>query len=252
MPLFPPVRSLAGLKRCPDYPCPTANLVPVAEIALGHSQGQHDCFLSKGKCALVEHATEDAVLVWVDRLKNRDDVLRFLRLGLAPERLAGKKLVARVAALCNASERWVTSLKHELLHRLKRFSRFLSNDQVDPDEVLVACIPTILAHLGQPRWLGLLIDWTSFDVTLPGLVGGSARKYQVLTIAVPRCGRTIPLLSVTCERGKIPATGSQNRWEEEALALDAAIADALGQITHVDACGFFTHYDHLTLDSSAR
>lgn len=121
------------------------------------------------------------------------------------------------------SERRVPRPKHELLHRLKRLSRFLSNQEVDPVAVQVAGIPTILAHLGNPRWVGLLIDWTSFDVVLPGLVGGGVRKYQVLTIAVPRCGRAVPLLSVTYERGKLPATGSQNHWEEEALAwvLDA-------------------------------
>lgn len=121
------------------------------------------------------------------------------------------------------AERRVASPKHELLHRLKRLSRFLSNERVDPAAVQVACIPTILAHLGTPRWVGLLIDWTSFDVVLPGLVGGGVRKYQVLTIAVPRRGRAVPLLSVTYERDKLPAAGSQNRWEEEALArvLDA-------------------------------
>ncbi|HEX2298564.1 MAG TPA: transposase [Pseudonocardiaceae bacterium] len=116
------------------------------------------------------------------------------------------------------AERRVARPKHELLHRLKRLARFLSNRQVDPVAVQVACIPAIWAHLGQPRWVGLLIDWTSFDVGLPGLVGGGVRKYQVLTIAVPRCGRAVPLLSVTYERGKLPAAGSQNRWEEEALA----------------------------------
>ena len=126
------------------------------------------------------------------------------------------------------AERRVASPKHELLHRLKRLSRFLSNGQVDPVAVQAACIPAILAHLGCRRWVGLLIDWTSFDVGLPGLVGGGVRKYQVLTIAVPRCGRAVPLLSVAHERGKLPAAGSQNRWEEEALArvLDALPAGA--------------------------
>jgi hypothetical protein len=39
----------------------------------------------------------------------------------------------------------------------------------------------------------------------------------VLTIAIPRRGRALPLLSVPYERDKLPAKGSQNRWEEEAL-----------------------------------
>ncbi len=76
--------------------------------------------------------------------------------------------------------------KHELLHRLKRLSRFLSNERVDPVAVQIAWIPLALARLGMPRQLGLLIDWTSFDATLLGLTGGGRRPYQVLTIAVPR------------------------------------------------------------------
>jgi hypothetical protein len=108
--------------------------------------------------------------------------------------------------------------KHDLLHRLKRLSRVLSNEQVDPIALQVAFIPVVLARLGSPRQLGLVLDWTSFDTTLLGLTGGGRRPYQVLTIAIPRRGRALPLLSVTYERDKLPAKGSQNRWEEEALA----------------------------------
>jgi len=108
--------------------------------------------------------------------------------------------------------------KHELLHRLKRLSRFLSNEQVDPVALQVAFIPTVLARLGNPRQIGLVLDWTSFDTKLLGLTGGGRRPYQVLTIAIPRRGRALPLLSVTYERDKLPAKGSQNKWEEEALA----------------------------------
>lgn len=114
--------------------------------------------------------------------------------------------------------RRVPAPKHELLHRLKRLSRFLSNAQVDPVAIQVACIPAIVRKLGSPRWLGLVVDWTSFDVTLPRLAGGGRRPYQVLTIGVPCRRRTLPLLSVTYERGKLPAQGSQSRWEEDALA----------------------------------
>jgi hypothetical protein len=114
--------------------------------------------------------------------------------------------------------RAVPAPKHELLHRLKRLSRFLSNEQIDPVAIQVACIPTVVAKLGTPRWLGLVLDWTSFDVTLPRLAGGGVRKYQVLTIAAPCRRRALPLLSVTYERDKLPSQGSQHRWEEAALA----------------------------------
>ncbi len=107
--------------------------------------------------------------------------------------------------------------KHELLHRLKRLSRFLSNEQVDPVALQVAFIPTVLARLGSPRQIGLVLDWTSFDTKLLGLTGGGRRPYQVLTIGIPRRGRALPLLSVTYERDKLPPHGSQNRWEEDAL-----------------------------------
>lgn len=114
--------------------------------------------------------------------------------------------------------RQVARPKHELLHRLKRLSRFLGNDQIDPAAIQASCIPAVVRKLGSPRWLGLVVDWTSFDVTLPRLAGGGVRKYQVLTIGVPCRRRTLPLLSVTYERDQLPSRGSQNRWEEEALA----------------------------------
>jgi hypothetical protein len=116
------------------------------------------------------------------------------------------------------ADRRTETPKHELLHRLKRLSRFLGNEQVDPVAVQVAFIPTILSRLGRPRWVGLLIDWTSFDSVLPKLAGGGVRKYQVLTIAIPRRGRALPLLSVSYERDKLPEKGSHNLWEQEALA----------------------------------
>src|SRR4051794_29940221 len=45
--------------------------------------------------------------------------------------------------------------KHDLLHRLKRLSRFLSNEQVDPLALQVAFIPVILARLAPRARLGL-------------------------------------------------------------------------------------------------
>lgn len=114
-------------------------------------------------------------------------------------------------------QRRTTAPAHELLHRLKRLSRFLGNDRVDPVAVQLACVPAVLARLGHPRWVGLVVDWTSWDTTLPRIAGGGVRKYQVLVVGVPRRGRVLPLLTVAYERDKLPAAGSQNRWEEEAL-----------------------------------
>jgi hypothetical protein len=101
---------------------------------------------------------------------------------------------------------------------VERGGTLLSNEQVDPIALQVAFIPTVLARLGNPRQIGLVLDWTSFDTKLLGLTGGGRRPYQVLTIAIPRRVRALPLLSVTYERDKLPAKGSQNRWEAEALA----------------------------------
>lgn len=108
-------------------------------------------------------------------------------------------LTTLAAAFPMPAVRQVDRPKHELLHRLKRLSRFLSNEQVDPTAVQAACIPAVVAKLGAPRWLGLTIDWTSVDVTLPRLAGGGVRRYQVLTIAAPGRRRSLPLLSVTDE-----------------------------------------------------
>jgi hypothetical protein len=107
--------------------------------------------------------------------------------------------------------------KHELLHRLKRLSRFLSNERIDPVALQLAFVPAVLARLGNPGVIGPVVDWTSWDTKRPGLVGAGTRPYQVLTIGIPRRGRVLPLLSVVYERDKLPARGSQNRWEEEAL-----------------------------------
>ena len=101
--------------------------------------------------------------------------------------------------------------KQELLYRLKRLSRFLSNEQVDPVAVQVAFIPTVLGRPGSPRQIGLVLDWTSFDTKLLGLTGGGHRPYQMLTIAIPRRGRALPLLSVVYEQDQLPAKGSQNK-----------------------------------------
>jgi hypothetical protein len=43
--------------------------------------------------------------------------------------------------------------------------------------------------LGHPRLVGLAIDWTFFDTTLPS---GERMRYQVLRIAVPGRGGRCP------------------------------------------------------------
>jgi hypothetical protein len=106
--------------------------------------------------------------------------------------------------------RQVPNPKHDLLHRVKRLSRFLGNEQVDPQRVQIALLPYILARLGPLRWIGLCIDWTYFDAP--------AFRVQVLKIGLARCGRVIPLLQVAYDRDNLPANSSQNRIEVEALA----------------------------------
>jgi hypothetical protein len=64
-------------------------------------------------------------------------------------------------------ERRVAAPKHCLLHRLKRLWRFTDNGRVDALAVQLAFVPHLVARLGYPRLVGLAIDWTMFDTTLP-------------------------------------------------------------------------------------
>lgn len=107
-------------------------------------------------------------------------------------------------------ERQVPNPKHELLHRLKRLSRFLANDQVDPLAVQLALLPYVLARLGPLYRVGLCIDWTYFN--------GPAFRVQILKIGLARQGRVIPLLQVAYDRDDLPPDKSQNQIEEESLA----------------------------------
>lgn len=116
--------------------------------------------------------------------------------------------------------RRVVHPKHDLLHRLKRLWRFLDNPRLDPLTVQTAMIPHTLAALGRVRWLGLAIDWTMWDVTLPT---GQRIRYQVLRIAVPLHGRALPLLQLAYDRDHLPADRSQNQLEETALAAVIAM-----------------------------
>lgn len=105
--------------------------------------------------------------------------------------------------------------KHDLLHRLKRLWRFLDNPRLDPLAIQTAVIPHTLAALAPVRWLGLAIDWTMWDITLPT---GERIRYQVLRIAVPLHGRALPLVQLAYDRDHLPADASQNQLEERALA----------------------------------
>jgi hypothetical protein len=111
-------------------------------------------------------------------------------------------------------ERRVASPKHDLLHRIKRLWRFTDNERVDPLVVQLALVPHTIARLGFPRLLGLAIDWTFFDTTLPS---GQRMRYQVLRIAVPRKGRALPLLQSAYDRDDLSPNKSQNRIEQDAL-----------------------------------
>ena len=116
------------------------------------------------------------------------------------------------------AERRVPRPKHDLLHRLKRLWRFVDNARADPVAVQAAFVSEVVARLGCPKRLGLAIDWTMFDATLPG---GRRIRYQVLRIAIPRRGRALPLLQVAYDRDRLPADRSQNQLEE--AALDAVL-----------------------------
>ncbi len=100
--------------------------------------------------------------------------------------------------------------KHVLLYKVKRLSRFLANDQVDPLAVQIALLPHALARLRPLYRIGLCIDWTYFDT--PNF------RVQILKIGIAREGRVIPLLQVAYDRDNLPANKSQNQIEEEALA----------------------------------
>ena len=111
------------------------------------------------------------------------------------------------------TKRRVQSPKHCLLHRLKRLWRFTANKRVDAGEVQLALIPHTIFRLGYPRLLGLAIDWTMFDTTLPS---GQRIRYQVVRIAIPRKGRALPLLQLAYDRDDLGGR-SQNQLEQDAL-----------------------------------
>jgi hypothetical protein len=130
------------------------------------------------------------------------------------------------------SQRRVAAPKHDLLHRLKRLWRFTANERVDALAVQAALVPHTVTRLGFPRSLGLAVDWTMFDTTLPS---GERIRYQVLRIAVPRRGRALPLLQLAYNRDRLPAQRSQNQLEQEAiLAVVRALPEGVRPVVLAD------------------
>jgi hypothetical protein len=129
-------------------------------------------------------------------------------------------------------QRRVDAPKHDLLHRLKRLWRFTDNERVDPLETQLAFVPHVVGRLGSPRWLGLAVDWTFFDTTLPS---GEKMRYQVLRVAVPRKGRALPLLELAYDRDALPANKSQNQLEQESLlAVVRALPESVRPVVLAD------------------
>jgi hypothetical protein len=129
-------------------------------------------------------------------------------------------------------ERRVASPKHDLLHRIKRLWRFTDNERVDALAVQLALVPHTIACLGFPRLLGLAIDWTFFDTTLPS---GQRMRYQVLRIAVPRKGRSLPLLQLAYDRDDLSPNKSQNHIEQQALlAVLGALPEGVRPVVLAD------------------
>jgi hypothetical protein len=151
-------------------------------------------------------------------------------------------------------ERRVAAPKHDLLHRLKRIWRFTNNRRVDALSIQIAFVPHVLGRLGFPRWLGLAIDWTMFNTTLPS---GKRMRYQVLRIAVPRKGRALPLLQLAYDRDALPANKSQNQLEQDALlAVVRALPSDVRPIILADRgfrrAGFLCWLEHYDLDYVVR
>ena len=113
---------------------------------------------------------------------------------------------------------------HGPRHRLKRLSRLLANDRVDPAAAQLAFLPAVLARRGNPRGSGPVVDRTRLETTLPHLRHGAGRRAcPVRTIGVPRRGRALPRRSGADAPGGFPVAGSRNTAEPDARArvLDA-------------------------------
>lgn len=153
-----------------------------------------------------------------------------------------------------SAKRRVKSPKHCLLHRLKRLWRFTDNERVNAVSVQMAFVAHTVARLGYPRLLGLAIDWTLFDTTLPS---GDKIRYQVLRIAVPRKGRALPLLQLAYDRDRLPPQRSQNQLEQDALlavveALPAGVRPVILADRGFCRAGFLAWLEYQNLDYVVR
>jgi hypothetical protein len=151
-------------------------------------------------------------------------------------------------------KRRVSAPKHCLLHHLKRLWGFTDNERVDALAVQLAFVPHTLARLGYPRLIGLAIDWTMFDTTLPS---GENIRYQVLRVAVPRKGRALPLLQLAYDRDRLPPERSQNQSEQDALlAVVEALPSGVRPIILADRgfcrAGFLTWLEYRNLNYVVR
>ncbi len=151
-------------------------------------------------------------------------------------------------------QRRVAAPKHDLLHRIKRLWRFTDNERVDAIATQAAFVPHVVGGLGFPRWLGLAIDWTFFDTTLPS---GKRMRYQVVRVAVPRKGRALPLLQLAYDRDALPAGKSQNQLEQEALlAVVRALPSGVRPVVLADRgfgrAGFLSWLQHHGIDYVVR
>ncbi len=117
-----------------------------------------------------------------------------------------------------------------------------------------AFVAHTVARLGCPRLLGLAIDWTMFDTTLPS---GERMRYQVLRVAVPRKGRALPLLQLAYDRDRLPPQRSQNQLEQDALlAVIEALPSGVRPVVLADRgfcrAGFLTWLEYRGLDYVVR
>ncbi|MGI8689532.1 MAG: hypothetical protein ACR2M3_13240 [Thermomicrobiales bacterium] len=139
-------------------------------------------------------------------------------------------LSALARAFPTPAERRVTCPKHDLLHRLilprgHPLWRFLDSPRFDPLAVQTAMLTHTLAARAPLRWLGLAIDWTLWEITLPT---GQQMRYHAAQraparIAVPLHRCALPLVHLAYDRDHLPADRSQNQREEAALAAVIAV-----------------------------
>lgn len=101
-------------------------------------------------------------------------------------------------------QRRVAAPKHDLLHRIKRLWRFTDNERVDALETQAAFVAHVVGRLGFPRLLGLAVDWTFFDTTVPS---GLRMRY------LPSCVSLSPARGGRCRCCNWPMIGTPSPRE---------------------------------------